>query len=442
MISFYNIQFFKIVNKTNLVIICLIPFSLISPFLSDFFVVLSSILFLISFLLNKEKKINIFPLIYIFIFLLYLIFLSLISDHIYNSLSSTLFYFRFFLFSFSVCYISTIYKNFLYLFCIFLFVTITFFSFDGIFQYYFGYNFIGLENKFPTSEIGDGDPRRISGFFGDELILGSFISRMLPLSIGLILFFNYKKKIFNNFKLIFFYILISSIAITMSGERVAFFNLSLFLIFLSIILLTMNKKYFLSIFILLFLLGSLIFTNSKIYNRLINDTLIGMGIKDNYEQIDKHLAVNKDFIIFTPHHTAHYLSAYKMFVKNPFFGVGPKNFRLKCAEPAYFIENACSTHPHNTYLQLLSEGGIFLTLVIFSFFLYSTFFLFKSLKNFLSFRNNVSILRYFIFASIIINIMPLIPSGNFFNNWISIVYFIPIAFMLIPKNTLQDANAS
>ena len=33
-------------------------------------------------------------------------------------------------------------------------------------------------------------------------------------------------------------------------------------------------------------------------------------------------------------------------------------------------------------------------------------------------------------AAIFITIWPLAPSGNFFNNWISIVYYFPVGFFL------------
>ena len=33
-----------------------------------------------------------------------------------------------------------------------------------------------------------------------------------------------------------------------------------------------------------------------------------------------------------------------------------------------------------------------------------------------------------IMAAIFINIWPIIPTGNFFNNWISIVYYLPLGF--------------
>ena len=43
---------------------------------------------------------------------------------------------------------------------------------------------------------------------------------------------------------------------------------------------------------------------------------------------------------------------------------------------------------------------------------------------------------YFINLSIIINIMPLIPSGSFFNNWISLMIFFSIGFWLYLRDKI------
>ena len=35
--------------------------------------------------------------------------------------------------------------------------------------------------------------------------------------------------------------------------------------------------------------------------------------------------------------------------------------------------------------------------------------------------------------AVFINLWPLIPTGNFFNNWLSMLYFIPISYYLFEK---------
>ena len=72
-------------------------------------------------------------------------------------------------------------------------------------------------------------PVRVSSFFGDELILGSYLSRLLPL---LIAFFVMKKiKIYR--KTTFYNIFICTyITVILSGERSAFFYINLSFLFI------------------------------------------------------------------------------------------------------------------------------------------------------------------------------------------------------------------
>ena len=71
--------------------------------------------------------------------------------------------------------------------------------------------------------------------------------------------------------------------------------------------------------------------------------------------------INTSYIfIKNSQYGAHYNAAYKIFLAHPYFGIGIKNFRNFCSKPKYFVNEKefCFTHPHNTYLQILSETGI------------------------------------------------------------------------------------
>ena len=129
--------------------------------------------------------------------------------------------------------------------------------FDGFYQFFFDKNLFG----FPKYR-----PDRISGFFKDDLILGSYLSRLLPLFIALTILFKEKTKFnFVNVILIFF----SFILIFFTGERAAFFMtlLSCILIFFYINL----SKYFRIIFILLtsFTIFLILILNPIIFDRQI-----------------------------------------------------------------------------------------------------------------------------------------------------------------------------
>ena len=110
-----------------------------------------------------------------------------------------------------------------------------------------------------------------------------------------------------------------------------------------------------------------------------------------------------------------------------------EGFREICSDERYVNnpdpldpEHACSTHPHNYFIQLLSETGIIGSLPIF--FLY---FYFLILFVRISLDKNKKDQYLYIFCfSIIILFFPLMPTGNFFNNWVSTVNFFLLGFVL------------
>lgn len=83
-------------------------------------------------------------------------------------------------------------------------------------------------------------------------------------------------------------------------------------------------------------------------------------------------------------------------------------------------------------MQFLSETGIVGTL----FYIMSLFYVLKYLFlniifNYKNSQNNLTKSRMFNLLALFIALMPIIPSGNFFNNWISIVGFFPVGFYLL-----------
>ena len=102
--------------------------------------------------------------------------------------------------------------------------------------------------------------------------------------------------------------------------------------------------------------------------------------------------------------------------------------------------DSCSTHPHNTYLQLLTEIGLVGFLFVIIILLYTIKYLFKHLS--LKFKK-----KYFfndfeicILSGIIIYLWPIVPTGNIFNNWLSIMLILNIPFLIWSRKTEKDLN--
>ena len=397
--------------KFNCYLLLLLPIALISgPFISDLIVVFSFILFF--FYIEKKVFIHILTyklVIFFSLFWLVSILSSLLSSDIFFSLKSSLFYIRFIIFFFVIYFIlnhnELILKKFLN---VLLFIFIILFL-DTLFQKFFGYNLIGMKMI---------NINRASSFFGNELILGSYLIKFYPLLIGLVYFF-YKDKFIINFLLISF---IAFISIILSAEKTAIIVFLIeFILILTFYRINIKVKILLlfSIILLLSLMLS-IFPNVKqrVYNQLLSNS-------GNFKYA------------FSQTHHHHYLSAYKIFKDHAIIGIGPKMFRNYCNDDKYIIsENSCTTHPHNFSLQLLAETGII------GFFLYISIYLIFVIDFFkLLFIKSYN--RYtFPFSTVVIlnlmNLMPLFPSGNFFNNWLAIAYSIPIGVYLYFKTKLRN----
>ena len=265
------------------------------------------------------------------------------------SLSKSVPYIRFGLFSIGVFYLidqnpALIKKVFYSLLLCFLIL-----SLDGFLQFFTGENILGY-TKYDT---------RISSFFDKELVLGSYLARLFPILFGFFILLYGSKT--NNFVfLCLVAIFVSSeIIIFLSGERTAFFFLNLSAIFI----LFLSPKFKLLRMLMLLISIFFIFLISlkfPIYKeRIFDQTLTQLNISTEKNEKIVDQIKNKDFYIFSYRHNQHIISAYNIFLDNKVIGIGPKNFRNICKEEKYNInEYSCTTHPHNTYVQLLSETGL------------------------------------------------------------------------------------
>ena len=384
--------------------VCLIPTSLIiGVAVSEFFVSSAALLFLIYTIIYKDwfyykKKIFIF----LIIFFIYIVFVSLLSEFPINSLRSSLFYFRFYLMFLAIWFLLDNNKNFTKYFLLSIILPLT-----ACFFYSLGEIYDSI--RFETEKAD----YRISGFFGTELIQGSYFIRFLILFLGVYTLVN--KNVKNKF--IYYSIFFVSIfMILVSGERS---SIGLLFIFL---------------FLYLFFSQIKIIEKFKIFTCIIFIVVLSLlylpGLKERIFDNTKNLINEAEKIkVFSRGHQEHYVSALKMFKKNMITGVGIRNFRLECRkdEYKYIGVNSCTTHPHNTYVQFLAETGIIGFLFIISLLLYISKFLIFNFLNVIKGKKIANSAVIFSIA-IFINIFPLVPTGSFFNNWLSTAYYLPLAF--------------
>jgi len=351
----------------HLIIASIIPFLIWGPFFPDLIVSASTLFFLYHVFKNKNfyylfNK----PLIIFFIFCIYFILVSIfIAEDILLSFESSLFYFRIGVFSCFIWYLIDKDKSILIYIYYSLILCFSSLIIDGYLQYFTG------ENIFGFKIVGV----RASSFFGDELIMGSYLSRLFPLLFAL--FIIKKKKKFEIYFIGFLFILVD-ILIYMSAERSSFFLLNLSTIFIIILIKEYQKFRLLS-----FILGTIIIIILSINSSSLSNRMFKSPAKDIGLFQSSKTQSSKTLIIFTPTHDRLIRNAYNMFKDQPLFGHGPKMFRVKCKNKKYSLgKESCKTHPHNFYVQLLAETGIigFLFLfVIFCYVLYTALKQFKSI---------------------------------------------------------------
>ena len=392
--------------KIPLILFSLIPLFLITgPFLSDLSISLIGLLFLIYCF--QKKNFSYFKNKYFYFFLifwLYLVFNSLINNINLDSIKISFFYFRYGIFIIAITTLIQVNSNFIKYFYYCIFICFTVLILDGFYEYFYEKNIY------------------VTSFFGDEKILGSYISKMWPIFFGLSILINKQNKSFTYLLVLIF--ILSETLIFLSGERAAFFFINLSTVFILIF-----SKNLLKLRLISFLASGLLLIIISNFYPIAKQRIIDLSL-EQINLVDRSNKKNKEIYIFSKEHTLIYKAAYKIFLDNKLLGVGVKNFRIICKKEKYNTHrDSCSTHPHNTYIQILAETGI----IGFSFLIFIFFYFIKYLL--IHFRLKLKGKKYFndfeicLLSAILIYLWPIAPTGNIFNNWLNILLILNLAFL-------------
>ena len=274
-----------------------------------------------------------------------------------------------------------------------------FVSLDIFYQFYNGEDIFGYKStKF-----------KLGGPFGDELIAGSFIQRFSIFSFFVIpLFFSKEYSKFLRY-LIPILFLIFFVGIILSGNRMPLllFILSIFLI---VLFQKQTRKYFLPFIIIFSLTFYALFTlNEKVRINFLAFYAQVNGIVE--------IVANKDFYSKkAPPYYKEFFTFYDTWLMHKYIGGGIKNFRYYCHTRQNIDKNSkfiCNMHPHNYYLEILTETGLIGFIIISSVFLiilYHSVYR-KYISRAILTQNNLIVPFIFLF---IIEIFPFKSTGSFF----------------------------
>ena len=364
---------------------------------------------ILSIRIDLLDKFLIFFFLYILFNLLINYFEYFFDDKIFPKIviNKTIFYFRYLILYFVLRFLineKILNIKYFYLICA---LTVSITSIDIMIQFLFDKNLIGLVP--PTKN-------HYSGFFGNELIAGGFILKFYSTLIVLPIIFNFKN--FNYLTQIFLFLFFLFV-ITLSGNRMSLILYLISLIFY-IVYLKNFKKYFWKFFFTFVLFLIILFNTFPKFKYNVGsiyyygEKLITIFITSNQE--------SPSIESFKLPYVGEFYCGKIMIEKNPVIGGGIRSYRTH--------SNGCHTHPHNYYLEIVSELGLIgLTLII----IFVFQLLFESLKilRLNSYRiNTTSHMLIPPFLFILIEFFPFRSSGSFFSTSNASIIFIFFAILV------------
>jgi len=393
------------IEKIYLFLFSLIPISII---IGSSVSLLNILFILVVFLIFTARSIEkeIFKnsvLIFLIILYMYLIFNSFIAVDFEMSASRNFGFIRFILLFIVVNYFfnSSNKANNIFSFWSLIIIIVVF---DSFIEFSLGRNILGYGEKYGE---------RIVSFFKDEPVVGAYINAFIFIIIGYF-FDKFIEKDLRFKSLLVFIAIVLFSAVLITGERSNGIKAALGLILFFILNKRLNFR-----FKILTLLGVITIFSFAVANSSF--------LKNRYyNMFVYHFADSEKFSSFlkNQHYFELYRSGIAIFKDYPFFGVGNKNYRVVSSKYANIRDDyEYSTHPHQTYFEFLSEHGAVGTIILLSLIFLM---MFKNLKIIILSRNSIQ-LGCFIY--LIINFLPVLPSGSFFADFNSTFFWLNLSIM-------------
>ncbi len=301
-----------------------------------------------------------------------------------------------------------------------------FVCFDIFYQLINGEDIFGLKS---ISLDADGnlvnDGRKLSGPFGDELIAGGFIQRFSLFTFFILpIYYNKLSKSFSKYVIPILFIIFLA-GIIFSGNRMPFI-LFLMVIFLLLLFQKQTRKFILPFLVVFTICFYVIFN----FNNLVK-----VNFTNFFNQISNmtSIVLKMDFDNkASPQYLREFASFYDTWLMNKYVGGGIKNFRYYCHHRPNIQKKenfVCNMHPHNYYLEILTETGvigfvnvslIFLVILYFTFI--KKYFLNSNLKD-----NHIITPFIFLFIA---EIFPLKSTGSFFTTGNATYIFLLISILV------------
>lgn len=290
-----------------------------------------------------------------------------------------------------------------------------FVSFDIIYQFVNGEDIFGYK----------GIKNNLAGPFGNELIAGGYIQRFSIFSFFLIpLFYQQNFSRYLNYLIPILFI-IFFITIILSGNRMPL----LFFLFSTSLIIIFNKQ------TRKFFLPALLVTTVIFYLFINLNSKVNENFRAFYDQISKMtvIVIEKDLKNnYVPPYLREFLTFYDTWLMHKYIGGGIKNFRYYCHKRPNIDKNSksiCNMHPHNYYLEILTETGIvgfslitlaFLTIIHLT--LIKKYLLTSALN-----KNKIIVPFIFLFLA---EIFPIKSTGSFFTTGNATYLFIIIGILI------------